>query len=125
MESANLNPRSNSADDPLDALLRQPLAPLRGDDFTRGVLSALPPRRNKARATRARGVFIAVGAIAGVTLAIFQFPSLPSSAIDWAPAQAAIGQMSSSFSDPTVLLTMIVAAVSVLYALGRFSLRRQ
>jgi hypothetical protein len=66
-----------------------------------------------------------MGALGGLTLATFRLPSVTSSTIHWEPARESIAQISSSFSDPAVLLAVVVAAASMLYALGLSSLRRQ
>lgn len=126
MEPTNVNPLPDRDDAPrLEALLRRPAAALPDDGFSARVLSALPPPLiAPARARRSRRLWCAAGATLGAGVALLGAAPWNDAGETWTSLLSAFAPLSARFSDPTVLVTVVIALASVVYALRPARSRR-
>lgn len=111
--------------DPLDDLLRQKPAPLRDAEFTANVMRALPaPATQVNKWTSTRPVFITAAALIGVAYAGWR-ADWRSLQTDVQSLQVPFAQVGAELAQPPVMLALVVAALSVLYALAAPSLHRR
>jgi hypothetical protein len=115
MEPADLTLRDKSEPDPIEALLRQPRAPLPDNGFSRRVMSALPtPAATRQTASR-RGVVITAATVAGLVLAIARIGSVSTLEHEWSSLESTFVQAASALNQTPTLVALAVAAASLLY----------
>jgi len=116
MESSNLNPLPRE-DDRLADLLRGQSPALPDDGFSTRVLAALPPSTSAPQANGLRTALCVAGAAAGLAVAL-------GNGVSWAGLRAnaeamepVLIRLAAFFSDPWFIPALIIAGVSVFFAL--------
>ena len=126
MEPADLTPSSQPNDDPLEQLLRRPLAPLPDGAFSRDVLAALPPSAPQKSTSSLRAVFIAAGAIIGLGVAgaavMRNGLGTTTANIALSDLNASLVQVGEALANPTAILALVISGLSVAFALAADSL---
>ena len=128
MEPADLKPPSPSARDDarLEALLREPVAPVPDAGFTQRVFSALPPSaaapavissRQVARPNWGRLAACAIGAVIGGAIGYVGEAS-------WVPSVAHLESFVLWLGEPTTLVALFITTAALLYALRPRALAR-
>lgn len=104
--------------DPVDTWLRANAAatPLPDDGFTQQVLTKLPPPSKPAAARR--GLFCLVGAGAGLLLPWLTGTRLPDLAAHAAELNRLAQPALQQFTDPNLILALVVTGLSLLYVFG-------
>ena len=117
MEPADLNSPSAANDDArLQALLNQHAAPLADEGFSARVLASLPAAPAPSRARSPRFWVYLAGAIAGCGFALWQIGSWWEIQSDTAQAISRLSAALAAWNDPTFVLALVVAALSLAVA---------
>ena len=124
MEPANL--RGNSPDDEqLEAWLRTQSAvpPLRDDGFSQRVLAALPPQATASAPVQRRSAlrsWLCLAAVVVGSMMVFSSRSEPTDiAAQFAAVLPSLQTAARSFSDPSVVLALIVTGASLAFVYWR------
>ena len=110
----------NSSEDPetrLDELLRQSPPPLRGQEFSRRVLAALPAPAARDRILP-RLLVCSAGAMVGLIVLLVRIPSWSDVTSSFDQMNFSLAPLAGAFSDPMIMVVVVVTALSLLYAFG-------